>query len=358
MRIEGAGESPPRRPARRYQVGDSTIDAQVDALVARYPDHPHADLAREMIVTALKLLNSGADRGDMRQYNTALKEMRYATRVFAPWRHVRKATIFGSARIRPEDPSYQQAVEFSRRISAADWMVITGAGPGIMQAGNEGAGKDRSFGVNIRLPFEQGANAAIRENPKLISFKYFFTRKLFFVKESHAIVLFPGGFGTLDEGAETLTLIQTGKSSPIPIVLVDNPGGDYWSAMDAFFRGELLTRGLISPEDVKLYRVTDSVEAAVEEVLGFYRNYHSMRLVRGRTLIRMHRPPPEAEKREFLRDFRWLLTGGTGDFEFREGPVEEEGPGASKEPLWRILFPFDRRSYGRLRLLIDRINLW
>lgn len=339
-------------------MGDAEIDAAVESLVARFGDHPHADLAREMLVSSLKLLSSGADRGDMRQYNTALKELRYATSVFSPYRGVRKATIFGSARMKPEIPSYRQAVEFSRRMVDEGWMIITGAGPGIMQAGNEGAGPEKSFGVNIRLPFEQEANPAIRSDPRLITFKYFFTRKLFFVKESHAVVLFPGGFGTLDEGAETLTLIQTGKSSIVPIVLVDDPGGDYWAALDIFFRGELLPRGLISPEDLKLYHVTDSVEDAVAEVLRFYSNYHSGRHLRDRYIIRLQRPAPPSELRALHRDFRWLLRDGEGGFEFIEGALPEEGPEAPAEPRWRLQFPFDLRSYGRLRALIDRVNSW
>ncbi len=349
----------PRASRRRpYTTGDPAVESAIDALLSHRGDHAHADLAREMVVTALKMLESGADRGDLRQYNTALKEMRYATRVFAPARGVRKATIFGSARMRPEDRSYRQAVEFSRRIADAGWMVITGAGPGIMQAGNEGAGPDRSFGVNIRLPFEQSANEAIRGNPRLITFKYFFTRKLFFVKESDAVVLFPGGFGTLDEFAETLTLIQTGKSAPVPVILVDDPGEDYWQAVDVFFRDELLQRGLISPEDLHLYRVTDSVDVAVATVLSFYANYHSSRQLGDRHLLRIHRPPPDRELREIRREFRWLLPEGQGEIEVLRGPLPGEAPLSRPAPPWRLVFPFDRRSYGRLRRLVDRVNLW
>jgi uncharacterized protein (TIGR00730 family) len=333
------------------------VDSLVDALVALRADHPDADIAGELLVTCMKFLDAGGSRADLRQASTALREMRYATKVFAPFEHVRKVTIFGSARLTSRDPSYAMAVEFSRLVAAAGWMVITGAGPGIMQAGNEGAGRDRSFGVNIRLPFEQSANPAIEGSPRLVTFRYFFVRKLFFVKESHAIVLFPGGFGTMDEGAEALTLIQTGKTPPVPVVMIDAPGGDYWKRMDGFFRGVLAERRLIAPEDVHLYLVTDSVEKAVAEVLGFYRNYHSSRHLRDQFLLRMHRPPTEAQLAELGRDFRGLLQGGEGEFRVVRGRAGGE-EGAPEGPPWRLVFPYDKRSYGKLRLLIDRVNGW
>ncbi len=343
---------------RRYRTSDPAVEAAIDALLALRAGHPDADLVREMIVTCVKLLDDRAARGDLRLYRTALKEMRYANKVFAPYRGVPKATIFGSARLSPTDPSYRQAVEFSRRIAEAGWMVITGAGPGVMQAGNEGAGPERSFGVNIRLPYEQRANPLIHGNPRLITFKYFFTRKLFFVKESRAVVLFPGGFGTLDEGLEALTLLQTGKTEPRPVVLLDDPGADYWQSIDAFFRGELQRRGLIAEEDVRLYRVTDSVDEAMAEILGFYSNYHSARHMQQGYVMRLRRPPSADALAEIRRDFRWLLQGLEGDFRVVEGPVRGEGPDGADEASWRLVFPFDRRSYGRLRLLIDRINTW
>jgi len=348
-------KSPSRRP---YVTGDAEVDAAVDALLSHRADHPQADLVREMVVTCMKFLDAGGDRGDLKQMNAALKELRYATKVFSPHSGARKVSIFGSARMSPDTASYGQAVEFSRRMADAGWMVITGAGPGIMQAGNEGAGPERSFGVNIRLPFEQSANAVVVDSPHLVTFKYFFTRKLFFVKESHAVVLFPGGFGTLDEGMEALTLIQTGKTEPVPVVLCDDSGEDYWQSLDVFFREELLRRGLISPEDLHLYRLTDSVDGAVEEVLRFYSNYHSSRHMRDRFLVRLHRPPPAGALEELRRDFRWMFPRGEGAFEVREGRIEGEGPAPPGDPPFRLLFPFDRRSYGRLRQFIDRINTW
>ncbi|NUN53271.1 MAG: TIGR00730 family Rossman fold protein [Planctomycetaceae bacterium] len=334
------------------------MDEAVEALVALRADHPHIDLVREMVVTAMKFLDSGGDRGAVRQANIAFKELRYATKVFSPFAAVHKVSVFGSARIRRGDPSWVQAVDFSRRMADAGWMVITGAGPGIMQAGNEGAGRNRSFGVNIRLPFEQSANPEVEGSPNLITFRYFFTRKLFFVRESHATVLFPGGFGTLDEGTEVLTLIQTGKTRPIPVVMLDQPGGDYWRSVEEFLGRALRDRGLVSPEDMHLFKVTDSVDEAVEEVLGFYRNYHSSRHVGADFLVRMSRPPDAAELEALRTDFADILTPGGGGFEVHRGRVRGEGPGDPVEPAWRLLFPFDKRSHGRLRLLVDRVNTW
>src|SRR6267142_2966645 len=204
----------------------------------------------DIIENALKLLTDVKNTGDVRVIQTALRELRYAFRLFAPYAHIRKVSIFGSARTQPDHVEYQQAANFGRKIVQAGFMVITGAGPGIMQAGHEGAGPEKSFGVNIRLPWEKGANAVIAEDKKLISFKYFFTRKLIFIRHSDAIVLFPGGFGTLDEGYEAITLMQTGKAQLMPLVLVDKPGGTYWKMWDIHVRAELLRNKLISPEDL------------------------------------------------------------------------------------------------------------
>jgi uncharacterized protein (TIGR00730 family) len=230
-------------------------------------------LVQQLRDTADKLLRDGAARGDVKLLNTAMKELRYAFKVLAPYRGHRKVSVFGSARLPPSDPAYAAAVEFGRKIAAADWMVITGAASGIMEAGHVGAGREKSIGVNILLPFEQEANAIIRGDTKLMHLKYFFTRKLLFVKESDAVALFPGGFGTQDEGFEVLTLVQTGKAQLIPIVLVDAPGGDYWLHWQRYVTDVLLPRGLISPADLALYKVTDSVDEAVREVLAFYRVY-------------------------------------------------------------------------------------
>src|SRR5438270_10007738 len=257
-----------------------------DAFEQVHDETPHGDdrqppsieqLVQQIKETADKLIRDHANRGDVKLLNTALKELRYAFKVFAPYRQRRKVTVFGSARLAPEDRAYQQAVLFSRKIAEAGFMVITGAASGIMEAGHVGAGRENSIGVNILLPFEQEANAIIAGDVKLMHLKYFFTRKLLFVKESDAIALFPGGFGTQDEGFEALTLVQTGKSHLFPIVMVDEPGGDYWTRWLDFVKEVLLARQMISPNDLALYKVTDSAEEAVAEVTGFYRVYHSMR---------------------------------------------------------------------------------
>ena len=238
-------------------VGDPELKRRIQDLIAYKGGGSNPDLVADIIDNALKLLTDVTARGDTRVIQTAVRELRYAFKLFEPHAGIRKVTIFGSARTAPSKQEYQQAVDFARQIADAGWMVITGAGPGIMQAGHEGAGPERSFGANIRLPWEQSANPVIQHDKKLITFKYFFTRKLTFVRNSDAIVLFPGGFGTMDEGYEALTLMQTGKSRIMPLVLMDRPGGAYWRTWDKHIREHLLRNGLISPEDVNLYHITD-----------------------------------------------------------------------------------------------------
>jgi len=245
------------------------VDELITRLIEQAGGSPHAEFLEEMIHSTLRLIRNQTDRGDVKILNAALRELVYAFRVFSPYRGARKITMFGSARIDEKSPEYAQAVAFAREMSAQGWMVITGAGEGIMKAGQDGAGRDRSFGVNIRLPFEQTANEFIQNDAKLITFRYFFTRKLVFIKESDAIALFPGGFGTMDEAFETLTLLQTGKSPLLPLVCLDRPGGDYWQAWDAYVRGTLLARGLIAAEDLSLYRITNRLDEAVGEILTF-----------------------------------------------------------------------------------------
>jgi uncharacterized protein (TIGR00730 family) len=310
-------------------------------------------LAQQIRETADKLVRDGATRGDVKMLSTALKELRYCLKVFTPYRNARKVTVFGSARLPASDPAYAQAVEFGRRMAAADYLVITGAASGIMEAGHVGAGREHSIGVNILLPFEQQANPVIRGDRKLMHLKYFFTRKLLFVKESDAVALFPGGFGTQDEGFEVLTLIQTGKSHLFPIVMIDSPGGDYWRRWQAFVRDVLLARRLISPEDLSLYRITESVDEAVAEVLNFYRVYHSMRYLKGDLVLRLRYPLSEALLGHIRAAFADILHGGT--FE-QSGPFPEEANDTHAAGLPRLRFRFDRRSLGRLRQLIDVIN--
>jgi uncharacterized protein (TIGR00730 family) len=314
---------------------------------------PHTEFLQEMIQTILRLAQDHADRGDIKILNVALRELVQAFRMFAPYRGIRKVTMFGSARTTEDQPEYQQALNFAHEISRQGWMVITGAGDGIMKAGQGGAGRERSFGVNIRLPFEQPANEFIQNDSKLLTFKYFFTRKLIFVKEADAITLFPGGFGTLDETFELLTLIQTGKSNPLPVVCVDRPGGDYWRTWDGYVREVLVARGLISPADVSLYRVTDSVETAIAEITGFYRNYHSSRYVGDRLVIRLQHAPTGSELVRLNGEFRDILVDGA----LTVSPVlPEETNDHAIAHLPRLTLHFNRRDIGRLRQLIDALN--
>jgi uncharacterized protein (TIGR00730 family) len=277
----------------------------------------------------------------------------YAFKIFAPYRGVRKVTIFGSARTSEEQPEYLQAQAFAQAISRQGWMVITGAGDGIMKAGQGGAGREKSFGVNIRLPFEQVANEFIQNDSKLVTFRYFFTRKLIFVKETDAIALFPGGFGTMDEAFETLTLMQTGKSNLLPVVCVDRPGGDYWKAWDGYVQGALLARGLISSQDISLYRVTDRLDEAVDEVTGFYRNYHSSRYVGDQLVIRLRHAPDGEVLDRLNRDFGDLLTKGAITV---SPPFPEEAGEPALAGLPRLVLQFNRHDVGRLRQLIDALN--
>jgi hypothetical protein len=304
--------------------------------------------------TADKLLRDQANRGDVKLLSTALRELRYCFKVFNMFRQRRKVTVFGSARLPLDDASCVQAVELGKRLAQANWMVITGAAAGIMEAGHVGAGQDSSIGVNILLPFEQHANPVIRDDStKLMHLKYFFTRKLLFVKESDAVVLFPGGFGTLDEGFEVLTLIQTGKSHIFPVVMIDVPGSDYWQHFLRFCNDVLLRRGLISPWDLSLFKVTTSVDEAIEEVLGFYRVYHSMRYVRGDLVLRLQKSLPQAALERIRTDFSDIVKSGT--FEQTGALVTEYGDGHLAH-LPRLKFRFDRHRLGRLRQLIDVIN--
>jgi uncharacterized protein (TIGR00730 family) len=306
-----------------------------------------------MIQTTLRLAEDQADRGDIKILNAALRELVYAFRVFAPYRGIRKVTMFGSARTAEDQPEYRQALAFAHEISRKGWMVITGAGDGIMKAGQGGAGRERSFGVNIRLPLEQRANEFIQNDSKLLTFRYFFTRKLIFLKETDGIALFPGGFGTMDEAFEILTLIQTGKSNPLPVVCVDRPGGDYWRAWDGYIREVLLARGLVSPEDPALYRITDRLDVAVAEITEFYRNYHSSRYVGDRLAMRLQQAPTAEQLDRLNTQFRDILVDGAMTV---NPPFPEETNDHAIAHLPRLVLHFNRRDIGRLRQLIDTLN--
>jgi uncharacterized protein (TIGR00730 family) len=342
-----------------YEIGDADLDARIRALAAdAVANHPHehgdADLIAEMMVSALKFFRDDADRGDLKLVNSALKEMRYSFLVFSRYRDTRKVTIFGSARTRPGEPNYEMASDFARVMSdERQWMVITGAGPGIMEAGNRGAGIDGSFGVNIRLPFEAEANPYIHES-RLVNFKYFFTRKLAFMKESHAFALFPGGFGTLDESFELLTLIQTGKSDMHPIVLIEAPGTDYWQGWLDFVRQRLLAKGMIAAHDLDLIRLVTSVTEAADEICRFYANYHSQRYVDNRLILRLTEPPGPEIVARLNEEYADILVDGTIEATEATDPEKADGdhPG-----LPRLRLHFDRRSFGRLRAMIDELNL-
>jgi uncharacterized protein (TIGR00730 family) len=310
-------------------------------------------LVQQIKDTADKFVRDKASRGDVKMIATALKELRYALKVFAPFRTQRKVTVFGSARIGSEHPAYVQAVDFGRKMAAAGYMVVTGAASGIMEAGHVGAGIENALGVNILLPFEQAANSIIAGDGKLVHLKYFFTRKLMFVKECDAIALFPGGFGTLDEGFEVLTLVQTGKSHLFPIVLVDEPGGDYWLRWREFIDGVLLKRQLICPADMSLFKITDSVDEAVAEVLNFYKVYHSMRYVGDHLVLRLQRSVGAALLEQIRAEFGDILASGTFE-EVAALPAEANETTLAHLP--RLRFKFDRKSLGRLREMIDLIN--
>jgi uncharacterized protein (TIGR00730 family) len=342
---------------KSYNIGDAEIDEQISALVAEvagsHQDHNHdQELIREMIVTALKLVRDDAGRGDVKLMNSALKEMRYSFAIFQQYRDVKKVTMYGSARTAPGDPNYRVAEEFaSRMVDEHQWMVVTGAGPGIMEAGNLGAGSDDSFGVNIRLPFEANANPYVHES-RLINYKYFFTRKLMFVKESDAFVLFPGGFGTQDETFELLTLVQTGKSDLHPIAMLEAPGTGYWGDWQRFV-DTLVEQKMISPDDLNLYVITDDVDAAVDEIVDFYACYHSQRYVEGDLILRLLQEPSDDLVADLNDEFSDIVTHG----EIRKitaTPAEV----ATKDnvDLPRLRMSFDRRHFGRLRALVDRLN--
>jgi hypothetical protein len=324
----------------------------MELIEARGGGH-NEDLVADIVENALKLLKDVESRGDVRVIQTAVRELRYAFRLFAPYAHVRKVTLFGSSRTQADRKEYEQAMGFAKKIAEAGWNVITGAGGGIMQAGHEGAGKENSFGANIRLPWEQSANPIIQNDRKLVTFKYFFTRKFTFVRHSDAIALFPGGFGTMDEGYEALTLMQTGKSQMFPLVLLDKPGGVYWRTWDKHVREHLLRNHYIAPEDLCLYHITDDCDDAVRVITRFYRNYHSMRYVNDLLVIRLQHEPTSTSIEGLNQDFADIIAGE----EIRRiAPTPEEREDNQNLHLPRIAFGFNKRDYGRLRQMIDTLN--
>lgn len=330
------------------------VDDLIDRLIRHAGEVRHPDFVREMILAALKSGQESEDRIDLKIMNTTLKEMRFTTKVFSPYRGVRKVTVFGSARTRPEERIYKMAQEFGKRLSQGGYMVITGGGPGIMQAVNEGAGPENSFGVNIRLPFEQQMNPVLANNPRAVTYKYFFNRKVAFLKESDAVALFPGGFGTLDEAMETLTLVQTGKRAPLPLLLIDEPGGTYWTCYIAFLKEELLSNGYINKMDLDLFERTDSLDEAVQQIRLFYTRYHSLRYVGEKLVIRLQTGIEKEAVEQLNAGFADILVPG-GQIALSQAlPVESDEPDLLQLP--RVLVDFDRKDFARLRHLIDAIN--
>jgi hypothetical protein len=333
---------------------NGVVDEAIDRLIELSDGVRRPEIVREMILAALKAGQEDDERADLKLMNSTLKEMRFTAKVFGPYRRVRKVTVFGSARTCPDEPVYEMARQFGKKLAEAGHMVITGGGGGIMQAVNEGAGPEHSFGVNIRLPFEQRPNPVLVGNPRLITYKYFFNRKVAFLKEAHAVALFPGGFGTLDEAMETLTLVQTGKRDPLPLVLVDEPGGTYWVKWIRFFQEELLAQGYIDESDLTLFQRVDSVDAAVACIARFYRRYHSMRYVNGQLVIRLASPLDPAKIKELKERFNDILLPGGDLVPSAALPGEADDPELLHLP--RLLVDFNRRDLGRLRGLVEVIN--
>ncbi len=349
--------APARSGNRRSFIGttgDADLDERIAQFAATIPGVKDPAFLVEMMTTGARIGRMNIAPGEFKLFNRVLKEMRHAEEVFKPWRNVRKVAIFGSARTSPDEAEYKAAVEFARRMREAGFMTITGAGPGIMAAGNEGAGRADSFGLNIVLPFEAAANEFIDGDEKLISFNYFFTRKLSFVKESDALVGFPGGYGTMDEVFESLTLIQTGKSAIYPIVLIDAKGGSYWEFWAQFIREHLLRLRLISETDLALYKVTDDVAEAVAEIVRFYQVFHSYRYVGDKLVMRLLKPLAAGEPERLQKEFADLIKSGKLT---QRGALDEENDEPEMAHLSRLVFRHQRGSYGRLRQLIDAINL-
>jgi uncharacterized protein (TIGR00730 family) len=337
----------------RHSTGNDDIDRRIRELVHDWGCRESCELIEQLVVTALKISRDQITVADLKLFNRSLNELRYAARVFSAYRHKRKVVVFGSARTAPSEAEFAAAETFARKMREADYMIITGGGDGIMGAAQRGAGREHSFGLNIRLPFEQRANEIIHGDPKLITFNYFFTRKLNFVKETHAVALFPGGFGTMDEGFEVLTLMQTGKARIIPVVLVDKPGGTYWETWFAFLAEYLLKLGFVSRDDFDLFHIAPSVDDAVAEIEKFYRTFRSYRWVGSRMVVRLEHKLTATAMAHLNREFADLLAGD--EFIQRDAlPEEHNEPDLAHLP--RLVFTPHRRNFGRLRKVIDAIN--
>jgi len=337
---------------KKYSTGNYNEDKLIEALAKKYGDEETSEYYRQMLTTIGKLSADKRDIGDIKIINATIKELRYAFKIFAPYRNNRKVVIFGSHKISNKSGEYKMAEEFAKKISEKGWMVITGGGNGIMEAGNKGAGPGRSFAVNIKLPTEQVPNPYVR-GEKLVTLKYFFTRKLVFLKESDATVLFPGGFGTHDEGFEVLTLLQTGKNNPRPLVFVDTLFGNYWKSWLKFLENGMMGNNLLYKNDLNLFRIVNTVQDAVNEVVNFYKVYNSLRYVGKRTILRLNREITGSQIEKLNRKYHDILV--SGKIECCK-PAPEEAKTNDRLHLFRLSMNFDRLSYGRLIALIREIN--
>ncbi len=341
-------------PQIRFRESNGILDDHIDHLMALAGNIQRPALVRGMILTALKAGTEDSQGVDLKIMNTTLKEMRYTAKVFSSYPNKRKVTVFGSARTPTHAPEYQLAKAFGKSLSTSGYMVITGGGPGIMQAVNEGAGSDHSFGVNIRLPWEDAPNDVVKGNPRSINYKYFFNRKLAFLKEAHAIAAFPGGFGTHDEVMETLTLLQTGKLQPLPVLLLDKPGGTYWSRWLSFVSEVLLADGYIGETDLSFFKLASTSEAAIDHIAGFYKNYHSLRYVHKRLVLRLNSALDQSQAQMLAREFKDILLPG-GSISPSKALTEELNE-VDLIDLPRLIIDFDLKSFSRLKILIDIIN--
>jgi uncharacterized protein (TIGR00730 family) len=342
-----------KKTSKEYEVGDAAIDSLISGLAKKSCSTETEYLLREILTTAVKLGKESSDKGDLKLVNNALKELRYSFKIFSPYRNIKKVIIFGSARSKKTSAEYKMAEEFAKKLTEKGYMIVTGGGPGVMEAGNKGAKEGKDFALNIRLPFEQKPNPYIDEKDKIINFKYFFTRKLIFVKETDATALFPGGFGTNDEGFEMLTLIQTGKSKPRPIVLMEPKGSKYWADWKNFVNNQLLKNGFIDKKDFNLFRIVKSVDEAIKYIEDFYRIYHSIRYDSGLTVLRLNKKISGETLNLINRKFKDIITDG--DIRFSSPTPKETQEGEYPE-LTRLVMNFNMRDYGRLCEMICVIN--
>jgi len=336
-----------------YKIGEKAIDTLIDELVRHSSTQETKHLLREIFTTAVKLGIESEDKGDLKLVNNTLKELRYSFKIFSPYRNVKKIIIFGSARSKKTSAEYKMAEDFARKTTDKGYMIVTGGGSGVMEAGNKGARRGKEFALNIRLPFEQKPNPYIYEKEKIINFKYFFTRKLIFIKETDATTLFPGGFGTNDEGFEALTLIQTGKSKPRPLVLMEPRGSTYWFAWKRFVNSQLVKNGFIKKEDLNIFYIAKNVNEAIKYIEDFYKVYHSIRYVSDLTVLRLNRKFSNEALKLLNKKFKSILTDGEIKFSL---PLNEEVHKKEFLDLPRIVMKFNRRDYGKLYEIIHLIN--